>query len=91
MAKILLASFNSAVIFHEYEQEVRLVLSDNAESIQRDQLGIYLQTDSCRWIHEVVVNPDCPEDDYEEILKQLSTRGIDRVVKSPLTPHFCMK
>lgn len=72
----------------EYEQEVRLVLFDNAESIQKDQLGIYLQTEPYRWIHEVVVNPDCRANDYEYILKQLSTHGIDRVIKSPLTRHF---
>ena len=75
----------------EYEQEVRLVLFDNADgkSLQRNQdlCGVFLQTDAHKWIHEVVVHPDCPLEDYRNICNQLSARGIDRVVMSSLSKH----
>ncbi|MBR4260214.1 MAG: hypothetical protein IKQ17_14375 [Kiritimatiellae bacterium] len=75
----------------EYEQEVRLVLFDNADgkSLQRNQdlCGVFLQTDAHKWIHEVVVHPDCPLEDYRNICNQLSARGIDRVVMSSLYKH----
>ena len=77
----------------EYEQEVRLVLMDNAElkSLQRnqDQSGVFLQTEPRKWIHEVVVHPDCKEKYYKSICKQLSAFGIDRVVMSPLSQRTC--
>lgn len=77
----------------EYEQEIRLVLLDDGKlkSLERDNKGVYFPTEPCRWIHEVVVHPDCPDENYQDILKQLSAYGIDRVVKSPLTPRFWLK
>ena len=76
----------------EYEQEVRLLLIDNIElkSLQRRKSGVFLQTNPCQWIHEVVVHPDCLEKDYKDIRNQLYQYGIDRVVKSPLSRKFCV-
>ena len=92
LSNLIVQSFFMKRKQFEYEQELRLVLFGNAESLQKEESGIYLQTEPCRWIHEIVVNPDCSENDYEYILKQLSTTyGIDRVVKSPLTQRFCLK
>lgn len=76
----------------EYEQEVRLLLINNIESksLQRRKCGVFFQTDPCRWIHEVVVHPDCLEKDYKDIRNQLYQYGIDRVVESPLSRKFCV-
>ena len=84
---LIMQSFFMKCKQFEYEQEVRLVLKDNYElkALQRDEFGVYFQTDPRRWIHEIVVHPDCVENDYKDILKQLSMHGIDTVVMSPLS------
>ena len=73
----------------EYEKEIRFVLFDNAnwKSLPRNQdsPGVFLRTTPRKWIHEVVVHPDCTEPDYENIRNRLLDFGIDSVVMSPLS------
>ncbi len=68
---------------YDYEQEVRLVVFSPDENKQSAN-GFFLECEPQRFIHEVVVNPDCSIEDFNAIKKELEKYGLDRVVLSRL-------
>lgn len=68
---------------YDYEQEVRLVVFSPGEN-DSSANGFFLECEPQRFIHEVVVNPDCSIDDFNAIKKELDNFGLDRVVLSRL-------
>ena len=74
---------------YDYEQEIRLVLHCQHD-MKMSEKGVYLSLKRApqTLIHEVVVNPDCSDENFKKIKLKLKRLGIDRVIKSNLSKAF---